>query len=256
MSGGFLRTHPETPRASAGRLSLLVGLLFAASATCFAAAPNPPVFDHDRGFYNSVFSLGLSSDAGTQIRYTLDGSAPTATAGTLYSGPISITTTSMVRAVAYVDSSNVSVSVTHTYIFLNDVIHQPLDIPTAGTTFANYPSGYLRETYDVGNGQSAVHDYQMDPAIVTSSAYSSEIIPSLTSITTMAITVNVADMFGPGGFYDDPDSHDSGATKPCSLEILYPSSPNKNLQINCAVEPHSHDRLKRSLRLTFSSTFG
>src|SRR6266576_4567621 len=225
MSGGFLRTHPETPRASAGRLSLLVGLLFAASATCFAAAPNPPVFDHDRGFYNSAFSLGLSSDAGTQIRYTLDGSAPTATAGTLYTGPISITTTSMVRAIAYVDASNVSVIVTSTYIFLNDVIHQPLDIPTAGTTFADYPSGYLRETYDVGNGQSAVHDYQMDMAIVTSSAYSCEIIPSLTSISTLEISANVPDMWGTNGWYDG-DSNNAAAEKPCSLEILYPSTPN------------------------------
>src|SRR4029077_16558334 len=140
--------------------------------------PNPPTFDHPRGFYNSAFLLALTAATGTQIRYTLDGSAPSDSAGALYTGPISITTTSMVRAVAYTDSTNVSVSVTHTYIFLNDVIHQPLNIPTAGTTFANYPSGvYLRETYDVNGGQSAVHDYQMDPAIVTSSAYSTEIIP-------------------------------------------------------------------------------
>jgi len=210
------------------RAAWIAGSLSWALAALCLAAPNPPAFDHARGFYNSAFSLALTSAAGTQIRYTLDGTPPSASAGTLYAGPIPITTTSMVRAVAFSDASNVSVSVTHTYIFLNDVIHQPLNIPTAGTTFANYPSGYLRETYDVGNGQSAVHDYQMDPAIVTSSAYSGEIIPALTSITTMAVTVNVADMFGSTGFYDDP-SPDPTTTKPCSLEILYPSSPNKNL---------------------------
>src|ERR1041385_1838560 len=201
------------PRPTPNR-HLVRGLIWACSAlvtvTCFAT-PNPPSFDHARGFYNSAFSLALTSATGTQIRYTLDGTEPTASSGALYAGPISITTTTMVRAVAYVDSSNVSVSVTHTYIFLNDVIHQPLNIPTAGTTFANYPSGYLRETYDVNNGESAVHDYQMDPAIVTSSAYSTEIIPALQSIPSMEITVNVADMFGPTGFYDDPDSSDPNA---------------------------------------------
>ena len=79
----------------------------------------------------------------------MDGSAPTATSGTIYSGPISITTTTVVRAVAYADTSNVSASITHTYIFLNDVIHQPASIPTAGTKFVapNWPSGYLRNTY-------------------------------------------------------------------------------------------------------------
>src|SRR4029077_16894860 len=99
-------------------------------------------------------------------------------------------------------------------------------------------------------------DYQMDPAIVTSSAYSTEIIPSLQSIPSMEITVNIADMFGTTGFDDDPDSSDPNATKPASLEILYPSSPGKNLQINCGVEPHSHERLKRSLRVIFSTVYG
>src|SRR2546423_15044926 len=119
MSGGFFWTNPEIPKSSAWRLSSVVALLWVASTTCFAAAPNPPSFDHSRGFYTSSFSLALSSDAGTQIRYTRDGSAPSATTGTVYSSPISITTTTVVRAVAYIDSSNVSVSVTHSYIFIN-----------------------------------------------------------------------------------------------------------------------------------------
>src|SRR5207302_1338924 len=158
-------------------------------------------------------------------RYTLDGSAPTATTGAIYSSPISITTTSVVRAVAYIDSSNVSVSVTNTYIFLNDVITQPRDIPTAGTKFVgpNWPSGYLRNTYAVNkqknstNGQSAVLDYQMDPAIVTSSAYTNEIIPALQSIPTIEISANVADMWGTNGFYDG-DSDNDAAKRSCSLE--------------------------------------
>src|SRR4029077_4943723 len=118
--------------------AFVFALLCAASTTCLAV--NPPRFDHSRGFYTSAFSLVLSSDAGTQIRYTVDGSAPTATNGTIYTSPISITTTRVVRAVAYIDSLNVSVSVTHSYIFLNDVITQPLSIPTSGTKFANYPT--------------------------------------------------------------------------------------------------------------------
>src|SRR5438105_6292581 len=115
------RTIPVPARIRFPRASALVfGILAAVAATCLAA-PNPPTFNHSRGFYNSAFSLVLSSDPGTQIRYTLDGSAPTATTGTIYSSAISITTTTVVRAVAYVDSSNVSVSVTHSYIFINDV---------------------------------------------------------------------------------------------------------------------------------------
>jgi hypothetical protein len=207
--------------------------------TIVPTAVPEPSFDQSRGFYTSPFSLSLTSAAGTQIRYTLDGSDPSVMPGAIYSGPIAISTTSVVRAVAEDHSSHVSVGVTHSFVFLDDVIHQPHDIP-----------GYPEETYDVGNNQSAVHDYEMDPAIVNSSAYSAEIIPALSSVPTMSITANVADMFGTQGFYDGE------STKACSLELLYPSTPVKNLQINCSIEPHSHNRLKRSLRVAFSSAFG
>src|SRR5947207_12469774 len=123
-AGSFCAIEPTARRSRYPSL-LALAVIFTTTATCLAL-PNSPNFDHSRGFYSAAFSLALSSDAGTQIRYTLDGSAPTATAGTIYSSPISITTTSVVRAVAYTDSSNVSVSVTHTYIFVNDVITQPI----------------------------------------------------------------------------------------------------------------------------------
>lgn len=161
------------------------------------------------------------------------------------------------RAVAYDSASppSVSVVVAQSFIFLGDVIHQPADIPGSDPKFANYPAGYLRETYDVGRGQSAIHDYEMDPTIVNDAAYSGEIMTGLTSIPTLSLTANVADMFGAQGFYDG-DSSDPNSTKPCSIEIIYPNDPTKNVQVNCSVEPHSHDRLKRSLRVAFSSLYG
>lgn len=164
----------------------------------------------------------------------------------------------MVRAVASDSSSPpvVSVSVTSSYIFLGDVIQQPTNIPDPNNPkFSQYPSGYLRETYDVGRNYTAVHDYEMDPNIVNDPAYSSEIIPALQAVPTLCLVANVADMFGASGFYDG-DENDPNATKPCSIEILYPSSATKNIQANCSVEPHSHNRLKRSLHLGFSSAFG
>ena len=111
--------------------------LVAASAFEAFAQVNPPSFSQARGFYDTAFSLALTSDAGTQIRYTVEASAPEATTGTLYTDPIPISTTSVVRAIAY-DSSDpplISVSVSSSYIFLNDVIHQPADIPAASGPF-------------------------------------------------------------------------------------------------------------------------
>ena len=67
--------------------------------------PNTPVadteFSVDRGFYDVAFTLELSTETfGAAIRYTLDGSTPTCSTGTLYTGPILISGTAIVRAIA------------------------------------------------------------------------------------------------------------------------------------------------------------
>ena len=82
-------------------------------------------FSTKRGIFTNAFQLELiSKDPNAQIRYTTNGSAPSASSGTLYSGPISINTTAYIRAVAYT-VSEISKVYTHTYIFPNDVIDQP-----------------------------------------------------------------------------------------------------------------------------------
>jgi hypothetical protein len=59
-------------------------------------------FDHDRGFYNAAFSLSItSSTAGASIRYTTNGSLPMATNGLVYTGPIPIDHTTILRAAAF-----------------------------------------------------------------------------------------------------------------------------------------------------------
>jgi hypothetical protein len=82
--------------------------------------PQPVQFSVSRGFYTIPFTLILTATPLTlQIRYTLDGSKPTATSGILYTGPIAITTTSIVRATSfganYLPEPKIP---THTYIFL------------------------------------------------------------------------------------------------------------------------------------------
>ena len=75
-------------------------------------------FDFDRGFYNVPFVVTITSATpGATIRYTTDGLRPSETVGTIYSGPVAITNTTSLRAIAYLPgwlSTNVD---TQTYIF-------------------------------------------------------------------------------------------------------------------------------------------
>jgi hypothetical protein len=61
-----------------------------------------PVFTPAPGTYPSAQTVTLASaTTGASIRYTTDGSTPTATTGTLYSGALTISATTTVRAIAY-----------------------------------------------------------------------------------------------------------------------------------------------------------
>ncbi len=76
-----------------------------------------PVFSPAGGTYSSAQNVTLSTATnGASIRYTLDNASPTATTGTLYSGPITLSTTTIVRAIAYKSGSPDSAVSTATYI--------------------------------------------------------------------------------------------------------------------------------------------
>jgi uncharacterized repeat protein (TIGR03803 family) len=61
-----------------------------------------PVFSPGAGIYNNPQSVTLvSATSGATIRYTTDGSTPTETIGTLYSGPVTIGATTTLKAIAF-----------------------------------------------------------------------------------------------------------------------------------------------------------
>ena len=86
-----------------------------------------PSFSQTSGYYSGPFDLTLSStDPNALIYYTTDGSRPDNTAN-LYTGPFNISSTSVIKAVAY--STNVSVPPSfidyHTF-FINDTHTIPI----------------------------------------------------------------------------------------------------------------------------------
>ena len=59
-------------------------------------------FSVDRGFYEEPFDVEISTDTeDAEIRYTVDGSVPTSTNGSVYAGPVRISTTTTLRATAF-----------------------------------------------------------------------------------------------------------------------------------------------------------
>ena len=95
-------------------------------------------FSIDRGFYDESFPLSITTSTElAEIRYTLDGSPPSATSGAIYTGPISINKTSVVRAMAHRPGYRPTNIDTHTYVFATDVVRQST-MSTSITQSATY----------------------------------------------------------------------------------------------------------------------
>ena len=81
------------------------------NASTYQWVPNPPPggmpvsapsFNPPGSYYTGTQSVTIASTtSGATIRYTTDGSAPSPTAGTLFTGPVPISTTTTLNAIAY-----------------------------------------------------------------------------------------------------------------------------------------------------------
>ena len=95
-----------------------------------------PTFSPAAGTYTSTQSVSITSaTSGASIRYTTDGSTPSETAGTLYSGPVNVSSSITFTAIAYkagLTDSNV-VSAAYTINIALPPAAAPVFSPAAGT---------------------------------------------------------------------------------------------------------------------------
>ncbi len=85
---------------------------------------DPPAFSQQGGVFQTSQSISLSAQAGAQIYYSLDGSEPTSQS-TLYTAPITIDTTTSLRARAYQTTWDSSLITTEAFVF-NDSTTLPI----------------------------------------------------------------------------------------------------------------------------------
>lgn len=205
-------------------------------------------FSQDRGFYDSPFTLTISSaTAGAVIRYTLDGTVPTLTSGLTYGSPLSISKTTVIRAAAFKEGLQPSNVDTHTYVFLDDVLKQSPD----GKAPAGWPATWGANTVDYG----------MDPDVVNSALYKGTIKNDMKTLPSFCVTVRLPDLFDSAtGIYANPGQDGRAWERPCSLELVYPDG-TKGFQINAGIRvrggfSRSTSNPKHALRFFFRDQYG
>lgn len=221
-------------------------------------------FNFNRGFYDEPFQLEITSQTpNVEIRFTTDGSLPTTTTGIIYTGPITISTTANIRALAHLPGTNwIPTNVdTHSYIFIDDVEQQPAT-PAGWASNWGYDS-QVDQNDGAGNG-IVPSDYEMDPRVVNDVAnlrtpeYS--IRNALLDIPSVSITMKQTEFVNTSGLslYGTPRQR---FERVCSVEYILPNG-SKGFQEDCKIETHGNSSRtpwrmqKHSLRLTFSSTVG
>ncbi len=212
--------------------------------TGYSGLVEPVQFSVPGGYCEQTFQLSLScSTPQATIRYTLDGSIPTETTGLLYPGtPVTVSKTSIMRASAFRQGWLASKPETHTYLFLNQVIHQPANPP-------GFPSSW--------GGSTA--DYEMDPDVVNNPAYSSEMVSALRSIPTWSLVLDPDDIFGPQrGIYTNYDGRGESWERPVSLEVILPDG-TRAKQENAGLRMYGSGwraTPKKTMRIIFRSEYG
>jgi len=228
----FTRPTPGTFNIS-GAMGAVSDVWFSTKRTFYTGPPDWHI--------DSTLSNGTD---GAEIRYTLDGSRPTITHGLTYDPmtdpPLEIDETTIIRAVAVKPGWLDSKVETHTYIFLDDVIQQPVN-----------PTGFPTSGWG-----HAGPDYEMDPEVVT--VHGTSIKEDLKAVPTLSLAMDVNDWFGTDGQGIYPQGELS--ERAVSAELIFPDG-SEGFQIDCAVMVVGGSSVYRwkmdklSLRLKFKAEY-
>ena len=232
-----LEFGPQTPDVSFGHDPDGTGLLTTLRPTpgqsnngALLPVVDAMVFSVERGFYEAPVQVGISTaTSGATIRYTLDGSNPSEQRGWVYNGPITVDTTTCLRALAFRAGYKSRPVITQTYLFLDDVIRQGTAPSGAQQVPEGYPSSW--------NGTSG--NYQMDPDVVGQDGqdrfdglYANSIKSDLLSVPTVSLVMDIDDWFGSKGIYINKSQ--DGTERVCSLEFVDPLT-GESIQVNTAL---------------------
>ncbi|HEX2473854.1 MAG TPA: lamin tail domain-containing protein [Lacipirellulaceae bacterium] len=243
----------------------------AANASGFEGFVEDTKFSVDRGFYDAPIQVAITSTTpGAQIYYTTNGDEPTQAGGTLYTGPLNINKTTVLRSKAFLAGYLPTNVDTQTYLFLDDVVQQnhaktlELGFPTTwGTSVpnSNFPSGpdYGLDPDIVGNFDAAGNPIGGD---LFGGLYANQLKDALLSIPTMSIVMDLDHLFGASvGIYTNASARGVAWERPTSVEWITPDDApefqvDAGIRIQGAFFRSNSNNLKKSFRLLFKDIYG
>ena len=223
----------------------------AVNSTAYQGLVRDTTFTVDRRYFTGTVTTAIGCPTvGAQIRYTLDGSAPAATTGTVYAGPLTFTATAILRAAAFVPGWIPSNPDTQSFLNMATIAAQPAAPPGWPATWGSITQGTVP-----GN-------YAMDQRVVTATAPGYGIPEALQNLPTLSLALAPSDFLGSNGIYQNPLSIGAAWERDGSVEMIDPTGAEKGFHETCRIEIHGNSSRnpfrmqKHSLRLSFKGESG
>ena len=205
----------------------------AVNGAVFPIGLNDVTYSVARGYHSVAQTLTLTpAIAGSVIKYTIDGTKPSAANGLTYTGPIAVTPetdsarrgTRRIRAVALHASAASTKTKTHTYLFVNGITSPAIDGIVSQRNSNNQP--------------------QTD-AIQAHPTYGPLLDDALLSLPVIVI--------------NNPSGIPSPSESETSVELFAPGGTEPGFQIDCGIQAvgnHSLGSPKNNFRLYFRAEYG
>ena len=214
------------------------------SAAYLGVVANPQ-FGVPGNFFDAPFTVEIrTTTAAADIRFTTNGTAPTAVTGMLYIGPVPITRNTVLRAIAFKPGYMTSAVSTHTYISPNNVVTQNQQ----AATNAGFPATW---------GISGTGRYAMDPKVTGPSG--PQLAASLRSLPSVCISTSISNLFDRSrGIYANAENHGASWERPVSIEWV-DTNGQPAFQADCGLRIQGgvgRSVAKHSFRVLFKRQYG
>lgn len=209
------------------------------------------------GFFEEPIQVEVTvDDPDATVYYTIDGSEPTTETGTVYSQPVTISSSTILRTAAIKPDFIPSRITTNSYIYLDDVYTQDgAGLPRTWGVMGNTNNG-------VRAGDPVPANYEVDPRVVNDPRYHDTLKDDLRSIPTMSLVLDPEDLWSEeSGIYSNSLSEGFAWERPVSAE-LFNTDGELEFQIDAGVRIHGgwgrrpSSSNKHSFRLLFRNQYG
>ncbi|HXJ60397.1 MAG TPA: lamin tail domain-containing protein [Verrucomicrobiae bacterium] len=174
-----------------------------------------------RGIFSAPVQVVITNfTAGAVIHYTLNGATPTETSP-LYTGPLTLSATTTLRARAFKPGFRPTKTHTGTYLFFEDVLRQSL----ASAQAYGWPAGPI-------NGQEFRHGIKANFAALYTTA---QMLGALRQIPSISVVTDQPNLTDPStGLYVNPSGIGPAWERPVSIELIQPDG-SDGFQEDCGL---------------------